>query len=80
VPYEDKFEDVLRRHLRFLQTGQKLEPAASLDTLGLDSMASVELLLDIEESFDIELPDEALTAETFATPQKLYEAVVAAGG
>lgn len=38
-----------------------IEPLQSLrDDLGLDSMATIELLFRIEEAFDIQIPDEDL--------------------
>ncbi|MGQ0841558.1 SDR family NAD(P)-dependent oxidoreductase [Actinokineospora sp.] len=43
--------------------------------LGLDSLNTVSLLLRLEEEFEISLPDEALTAETFATVGSLWSVV-----
>ena len=41
---------------------QTITPAYSLrDDLGLDSMATIELLFRIEEAFEIQIPDEACT-------------------
>jgi len=80
VPYDSRFESILRRHLKYLSAEQVLEPDSSLHTLGLDSMRSVELLFDLEDGYAVTLPDESLTAATFATPQTLYDVVVTAGG
>lgn len=41
--------------------------ASLADDLGADSLASVELVMALEEAFDIEIPDEA--AEGIATVQ-----------
>jgi acyl carrier protein len=38
-----------------------------LGDLGLDSMAAVNLLLDLEQAFDVQIPDDLLSAETFET-------------
>ena len=57
------FDAILRRRLK---------------ELGLDSMQAVELLLDLEDELGIVLPDDAMTAETFATPGSLKAAVAAA--
>ncbi|MEU4559499.1 phosphopantetheine-binding protein [Actinoplanes sp. NPDC023936] len=73
----DQFEQVLRPHLPYLGTDQPLPPDARLQELGLDSMQAVELLFDIEESFDVTLPDDRLTADTFATPTSLFAVVEA---
>ena len=72
------FEAVLRRHLKQAAAEQPLPPDASLKDLGLDSMQAVELVFDLEDELDVLLPDEAMTAETFATAARLWEAVNAA--
>ncbi len=45
------FIDLLRPHLCLLGPGQELAPDASLGELGLDSMASVALVLELEQHF-----------------------------
>src|SRR5262249_27238083 len=62
-----KFETVLRAHLRFLQPGTPLAADDALGTLGLDSMAAIDLLLDLERTFGVHIPDDLLNAETFET-------------
>jgi len=48
---------------------------ATLADLGLDSMVAIELVLDIEDTYGGEFPEEMLVRETFASFQSL-EAVV----
>ena len=72
------FEAVLRRHLKQVDADRPLPPDASLKDLGLDSMQAVELVFDLEDELDVLLPDEAMTAETFATAAQLWAAVNAA--
>ncbi len=43
--------------------------------LGFDSMRTIELLLDLEESFEIVMPEEYLTDEVLRTPQALADAL-----
>ncbi|MEM5662573.1 phosphopantetheine-binding protein [Bacillus cereus] len=43
--------------------------------MGLDSLGSINLLLDIEEAYDIVIPDEYLTDETFSTANTLWELI-----
>jgi len=74
----ERFEQVLRPHLRFLNATAELRSDAPLVDLGLDSMQAVELLFDIEEEYGVTLPDEAITAETFDTVVTLRCAVTAA--
>lgn len=72
---EDRFQEMLRRHLKYLDHGAELDLDAELKPLGLDSMASLDLLFDIEDTFDVTLPDEYLNDQTFATGRSLKEAV-----
>jgi acyl carrier protein len=67
--------DLLRNRLRLRQWQQDLTSDSSLEALGLDSMTAIELLLDLEGTFGIVLPDALLTAETFHTPATLEGAV-----
>jgi len=62
-----KLEAVLRPHLRFLGPDAPLPPTEPLGTLGLDSMAAINLLLDLETAFGMQIPDDLLSAETFET-------------
>jgi acyl carrier protein len=67
--------DVLRPRLKYLKPTDELDLDRDLRSLGLDSMASISLLLDIEEAFDITMPDEYLVEETFSTARSLWRAI-----
>lgn len=69
--FSEKLRSVLRRHLRFLEPGAPLADDAALGALGLDSMAAVNLLVDLEEAFGVQIPDDLLSAETFETVRSL---------
>lgn len=60
-----ELDRVVRPHLKRLEPGVILSPDASLGDLGLDSMASIDLLLDLEETFGISINDEELTERSF---------------
>ena len=77
---EDRFERLLRAHLKYLDDDADLDPDAELKSLGLDSMASLDLLFDIEDTFEVVLPDEYLNEETFATGRSLKAAVESVAG
>src|SRR5204863_6516932 len=47
----EAFVAILRRHLRYLPPEDELTPDAPLRALGLDSMAAVALMLDLEDAF-----------------------------
>jgi acyl carrier protein len=74
-------QDGLREILA--ETGQLAVPVESLDdnadlfAAGLDSVAIVNVLLGIEERFDIELPDELLSRRSFSSIATL-DGIVAA--
>lgn len=63
----------LRPHLKFLGPDQQLDMKSNLPQLGLDSMSAINLLLDLEQTFNVVIPDELLVAETFRTPTSLTE-------
>lgn len=69
------FLGVLRRHLRFMDEDQQFPMDAALDELGLDSLSAINLLLDLEETFNIVFPDTLLTADTFKTAARLEDVV-----
>ncbi len=68
------FQEVLLPHLPYAEASE-LSAADDLAALGLDSMGVVQLLAELEDAFGVELPDEALTEETFETVGSLWSAV-----
>jgi acyl carrier protein len=66
---------VVRRHLSFLPAADELVADASLRQLGLDSLAAIDLLLDLEQTFGVVFPDKELTEETFRTAADIAAAV-----
>jgi acyl carrier protein len=69
---DQSFIAMVRSHLKYLKPSDQLGLDQPLKTLGLDSMAAVDLLLDIEDNYAITLPDTYLTEETFSTIQALW--------
>jgi len=71
---EDKVKSIIAEQL-----GVELDsvtPSASFtEDLGADSLDAVELIMAIEEAFDIEIPDEE--AETMTTPADCVTAIKA---
>ncbi|MCH7892047.1 MAG: acyl carrier protein [Gemmatimonadetes bacterium] len=57
-----------------------ISPEATLTELGLDSLTVVELLFDVEDEFEIEVPEERATFETLAEAAALVEELVQAKG
>jgi acyl carrier protein len=75
IPPAGRVDLVVRNHLRFLDASAPLPPDANLRDLGLDSLAAIDLLLDLEQTFGVLFPDELLTQETFQTAANLADAV-----
>jgi acyl carrier protein len=75
VCWDERFESVVRANVPVLGAAQPLEPGDSLYDLGLDSMGTIQLLLELEDTFGVTFPDEVLKPETFATPGALWQVV-----
>ncbi|TCK22295.1 phosphopantetheine-binding protein [Pseudonocardia endophytica] len=69
-----KFQDILLAHLQHADTTE-LHESDDLSALGLDSMGVVQLMTDLEDTYEFVMPDEALTEETFATVGSLWRTV-----
>ena len=59
---------------------EAISPEATLIELGLDSLTTVELLFDVEDEFEIEVPEERATFKTIAEAAALVDELVQAKG
>lgn len=50
---------------------ERLHPAATLESLGLDSLAVIEFLFQIEDKFGIQIPDQASPPNTLGEMAQL---------
>lgn len=66
---------LLRPYLKFMAASEQLGIDDDLISVGLDSMGTVDLLLEVEERFNMTIPDEFLVDETFATPSALWSVI-----
>ncbi|MCT8354381.1 MULTISPECIES: phosphopantetheine-binding protein [Photorhabdus] len=55
--------------------GVTVNPDGRLDESGIDSMTLVRLILQLEDEFDVILPDTLLGPETFETPRSITNAL-----
>ncbi|MGW2865358.1 phosphopantetheine-binding protein [Streptomyces sp. SDr-06] len=78
VSWDAGFEQLLTSVLPRV-TGP-LDPALDLKAVGLDSMATIELLVRLEDQYDVEIPEDKLTGATFATPAALWAVLAATAG
>ncbi len=64
---------------RLLETPAPFEPSTDLYSLGMDSMAIMQLLILIEEEYGVALPECALTRQNFTTVRHLARIIQAQG-
>lgn len=57
--YFEKIADIVRHHLA-LDESIKITPESSLKEMKIDSLDVVEIIMKIEDAFEIEIPDEKL--------------------
>ncbi|MEO8390311.1 MAG: phosphopantetheine-binding protein [Polaromonas sp.] len=57
----------------------KLQPDATLESLGLDSLAVIEFMFQVEDKFDIQIPDQANPPRTLSEMVQLIEPLLASG-
>jgi acyl carrier protein len=66
---------ILQDHARLATDPGALDPRADLYEAGMTSHASVNVMLALEDHFDLEFPDEMLKPSVFASIAAITEAV-----
>jgi len=74
---KDKIRELLGRLGGLPVAVDTLADGADLYAAGLSSFASVQLMLGIEDAFDIEFPDHLLNRKSFASIDAIAETVSA---
>jgi acyl carrier protein len=72
---QDQIRDVLATHGRMAIDPHQVDEHADLYELGLTSHASVDVMLALEEEFDIEFPDEVLKKSTFESIHNIAQVI-----
>jgi acyl carrier protein len=72
---QDQIREVLAAHGRMPVDPNEVDDQADLYDLGLTSHASVDVMLALEDAFDIEFPDEVLKKSTFASIHNIEQVV-----
>jgi acyl carrier protein len=67
--------DILARHGRLSVDVGTLRDDSDLYRAGLTSLATVNVMLALEEHFDVEFPDALLTRKSFASLESIADAV-----
>jgi acyl carrier protein len=68
----EKLEKILREHARFIDISSSIQSNMALASLGIDSLDIIELIVKIEDEFDLEIPSEQVTPDTFSTPGSIW--------
>ena len=71
----DKVRDILTQYGRLSTPVDQLQNTSDLYNAGLTSLATVSLMLALEEQFNIEFPDNMLSRRTFASIETIVDAV-----
>jgi acyl carrier protein len=72
---DDRIRTVLEAHGKLREPAATLPDGGDLYAAGMTSHASVNVMLALEDAFDIEFTDELLSKQTFATIATIREAV-----
>jgi len=73
--YAEKVREILAQHGRLSVTVDELTDDSDLYNAGLTSLATVGLMLALEDQFDIEFPESMLSRKTFNSIDSIIEAV-----
>lgn len=71
----EKIRDILSQHGRLSAEVSNLSDDSDLYAAGLTSLATVGLMLALEDQFDVEFPDSLLSRKTFSSINSILEAV-----
>lgn len=73
--YAQKIREILTAHGRLSINPQELGDSDDLYAAGLTSLTTVNIMLAIEDAFDIEFPDNKLNRKTFDSIESLVDVV-----
>ena len=73
--YQDQIRTIVAQHARLSADVSQLSDSSDLYAAGLTSLTTVNLMLALEDHFDIEFPDKMLGRKTFESIQSLSEAI-----
>ena len=73
--YLEQIREIVAEHGRLLVDPRTLEADSDLYQAGLTSLSTVNLMLALEERFDVEFKDSMLGRKTFGTLRALEQAI-----
>jgi len=69
------FVAAVRRNLPLLSQDETITEDLDLTAAGLDSLAMVNLLMEVEDEFAVTIPDDKLNGAVFSTPKALWSTI-----
>ncbi|MEO6863926.1 MAG: acyl carrier protein [Gemmatimonadaceae bacterium] len=75
----DKIRDTLRQHARLNRDVSAISVDADLYACGLTSHATVNLMLGLEDTFQVEFPERMLRRRTFETIANIRDSIAELG-
>ncbi len=73
---EEDFLEIISRTIRNIGIQSDLTIDTELQSLGINSMVFIQLIVDLEKVFDIEFDDEKLSLDAFKTINGLYDFII----
>jgi len=71
----EKIQQILTQHGRLSTPVEELKVDSDLYNAGLTSLATVGLMLALEDEFDVEFPDSMLSRKTFDSIESIMDAL-----
>jgi acyl carrier protein len=71
----EPIREILAQHGRLSQDARQLDADANLHEAGLTSLATVSIMLALEDHFNVEFPESMLSRKTFESLESIAEAV-----
>jgi acyl carrier protein len=72
---QNQVRDILAAHGRMEVDAHEVDAHTDLYTIGLTSHATVDVMLALEDAFDIEFPEEVLKKSTFESVHNIAQVV-----
>ena len=79
VMHSDAIRQILAEHGRLIVDVQELSDESDLYEAGLTSLSTVNVMLALEEHFDVEFQDQMLGRKTFGSIRALDQAIAQLG-
>jgi len=75
VKYQAEITKIIKNTVSLTQSVESIEIETPLEGIGMDSMSFIQLVVAIEDAFEIDFPDEKLNATQVGTIKALCETV-----